>query len=512
MTLKKQSKKTFDTQVLSAAVLQRKSINNSILAFIIKIASTCISLVAMSILARKLTPDDFGLIAMLAVSLGFLRILVRSGTETRIIQKSSITHLEVSSLFWQSFRNGLICSSLFYLAGPLFVVIFNRPELLHLAHWTAPIFVISSLSLAPLALISRRLQFSTRIGIEFIALIISLSIGILAALRMHGSFSLIYIQLSYESLLVILSWSFSRWSPDLNCVKTLSKANQKFTRHLSSSDILIYLSRNIDNFLIGMLHGASALGIYTKAYALLSLPISQISAPFSLIVVPILSQLQHARIKYAQYFYAALFPMVAIGFPIVVFSILSAALVIEIVLGPDWKNASEIFRAFAPAAFVGVLNPVTGWILVSTGQSKRQLKLVAMSASVYVCVYLISAQFGILVMAYAFSCTAVLLRIPQIIYAIHFSPITKLELYLCVRVPLVSSILSGLLIALFEKLSTADTPHDTLRQLAGLSLKFSLVYLGILSILAYYYVDTQLLLRYLSALQQYTRKFRKFMT
>ena len=121
-------------------------------------------------------------------------------------------------------------------------------------------------------------------------------------------------------------------------------------RHLN------FANRNLDNVLIGRFVSDAALGFYTQAYRLLLLPIQQINAPISGVVVPALSRLQDQPERYVRYYYRAIGAIVLAGMPITGFLVVDARPVIQLVLGPTWLPTVPIFQALGVAAFLGTFN------------------------------------------------------------------------------------------------------------------------------------------------------------
>src|SRR5207244_4833313 len=144
--------------------------------------------------------------------------------------------------------------------------------------------------------------------------------------------------------------------------------------NLTDINLLNYFSRNFDNILIARVLGAAPLGIYSKAYGLLMLPIAQINFPMAAVMLPGLSRLQKEPVEYARLFINAVRAISLLTLPIVVFCFFFAHDAVHVVLGRRWLPVAPIFQWLEPAALVGALSFVPGWLCQSLGRPQRPLR------------------------------------------------------------------------------------------------------------------------------------------
>jgi O-antigen/teichoic acid export membrane protein len=216
-----------------------------------------------------------------------------------------------------------------------------------------------------------------------------------------------------------------------------------FGGHLTGFNVVNYLNRNVDGLLVGRLFGAYQLGLYSKAYQLLLLPLHQINGPMTRVAVPALSRLQHDPERYRTYYHHAILLLCAASMPAVVLLFVTADQAIPLILGRQWVDAVFLFQLLAPAAFIGTFNVATGWVYVSLGQTNRQLRMGSAVAVVTLAAFVIGTRWGVAGVAAACSAAACLTRYPTILYCFRTTPLRAGDLFRAVWQPAVASVLAG---------------------------------------------------------------------
>jgi len=203
---------------------------------------------------------------------------------------------------------------------------------------------------------------------------------------------------------------------------------------------LNYFTRNADNVIIGYALGPSTLGLYTKAYGLLTLPIQQINGPLSSVAIPGLSVLQNQPARFVEYYRRAVGLMVFLSIPLIVFVIVFAEPIVLLVLGAKWQASIPIFRALGPAALMGAWNVAPGWLFMSCGRTSALLRYGLVSGPITVLSFLIGVQWGAIGVAYAFSIAFCVLYICLIPYACHQTPVKPRDFVSSIWRPLFGAI------------------------------------------------------------------------
>jgi len=201
-----------------------------------------------------------------------------------------------------------------------------------------------------------------------------------------------------------------------------------FGGDLTGYTLLNYFTRNFDNILIGRVFGSTLLGIYSKAYGLLMVPMAQINTPISAVLVPGLSRLQQRPAEYSKLYFQALDALSLVTVPLVVFSFFLARDVVLVMLGHRWLPVAHVFQLLGPAALVSAINFAPSWLCISSGRTRIQFNFGLVSAPVCVGAFLVGIRWGIEGVAAAFSTVFTGLYWCFVWYASKHSPVRFSEI------------------------------------------------------------------------------------
>lgn len=216
----------------------------------------------------------------------------------------------------------------------------------------------------------------------------------------------------------------------------------KFGGGLTGFNFLNYFTRNADNVIVGFALGGGPLGVYSKAYNLLMMPIRQINTPVSSVMMPALSRLQGDSARYRRAYLRAISAIAMVGMPIVVCAFVLADELVAILLGPGWEQAAAVFRWLAPAALFGTVNVAPGWLCMSLGRAGRQLRWAMISAPLTVAAFLIGVRWGIVGVAAAFSASWCLGLYIFIAMACRSSPVRQTDIGRALLPSIIASLIS----------------------------------------------------------------------
>ena len=396
-----------------------------------------------AILARLLTPEDFGLIAMVSVFTEFVNLFKDLGLSMATIQKKDITHGQVSILFWINVAMSCFLMLIAAAISPLVARFYGEPRLMLITIAIGSTFIFGGLIAQNTALMRRQMRFRALAIIE----IISLAAGVTAAV-IAASFGLSYwslvVMMAVKGLAnVVFVWRVSKWRPDWPRRNSDVRSMLVFGGSLTATNILGYFSKTSDNLIIGYALGPAILGIYTKAYGLLTLPMSQLNWPLRSVMIPALSRLQDEPKQYRRFFLQALSAIAVVAMPAAAFLFVAADEIVNILLGNQWGAVVTTFRCLAPAAFLCTVSFAPGWLFVSLGRAGTQFRLMMLSTPIMVIGFLIGVNWGINGVAISFSITWTTIFIVSIIWACRKSPIEFYDFCKALIVPVFSSLLSA---------------------------------------------------------------------
>lgn len=400
-----------------------------------------------AVLARLLTPGDFGLVAMVSAFTGFIALFKDLGLSMATVQRAEITHAQVSTLFWINVAASVVLMVIAAALAPAVAWFYGEPRLTGIMLVIAGTFLFGGLTAQHSALLQRHMRFSLLAAADLLSLAAGIAVGIVMAWRGFSYWSLVGMTAATAAANTLSVWLFSPWRPGLPRRGAGTSAMLRFGGHLTGFNILNYFTRNFDNILIGATLGAGPLGIYAKAYNLLMLPIRQINGPMGAVALPALSRLQNDPEGYRRYYLRAVEIIAFAGMPIAAFAFVAADEVVLLLLGPQWTAAVPVFRWLAPAAFLGTLNIVPGWLCVSLGHTERQVHWALAAAPITVGAFVIGLRWGIEGVAAAFSLTWCLLLIVFMAYACRGTPVRFRNIGLAVWRPAAACGIAGCVVA-----------------------------------------------------------------
>lgn len=425
------------------------TISSQIFKFILQTGTTFL-------LARFLTPEDFGLVGMVTVILMFAEYFKDLGLSAATVQKAEIKHSQVNTLFWINVGVSLFILVVIATSGPIIAAFYDEPRLVWVTLALSTTFLISGLGIQHRALLRRQMQFSCLARVEIAAVVAATSAAVISAYFGAGYWAIVISRIAQTTTTLSAIWYFCSWRPGLPAWDPSTKRMLAFGGNITGFGLANYFSRNLDNILIGRYWGAEALGLYAIAYRLLLLPIQQINNPIAAVALPALSRLQNEPARYCRYYYKAILLITSVGIPIVVFMFVTADDLILLLLGEKWLDAVPIFRLLGPAAFFGTFNVATGWVFISLDKTQEQLKLGIVTAVLNAAIFIGTIQWGPLGIAAGFGLSRPILRIPSLMYCYKGTPLSILELAKTVAQPTIPALVAGIAVFLVNQTAISD--------------------------------------------------------
>jgi len=238
-----------------------------------------------------------------------------------------------------------------------------------------------------------------------------------------------------------------------------------FGGNLTGFNVVNYFARNMDKALLGRFWGELELGLYSKAYSLLLLPLSLLNAPLSAVLIPALSRLQSSADRFREYYLDAISSIALVGIPGIMFMMVASRDLILLVLGERWLAAAPIFASLGPAALCGLITNTTGWLFISKGDTRRMLKWGCFSSAVIVVGFIIGLPFGAQRIAMIYSLFKLLLLWPCFWYSTRGTSVSPRHVFRVLRGPTIASGLAASLVLIFVQFSSCGSAY--LRVLLG---------------------------------------------
>src|SRR5258708_7526157 len=329
------------------------------------------STAATIVLARLLTPEDYGLIGMVAILINFVGMFQYLGLSTATVKWSELNHQQVSTLFWVNMLLSVVIMLVTIASGPLLAWFYHEPRLIGITTGYGITILFSGLAIQHEAILTRQMRFTAIVGVEVVALLIGFVSAVAAASYGAGYWSLVLNQMVMTLVTVIGVWAVCRWRPGLPGRGVGLRSMLSYGGNLTGFNVMTFFSRNLDNALIGKFWGPYQLGVYSRAYQMLLLPMQQINAPLAAVAIPALSRLADKPEPYRPAYLKILEKIVMITRPLGALMIATSDWMVLLLLGPQWRETGRIFQLLGIAAMIQPVTKTAWWLFSTQGRTRE---------------------------------------------------------------------------------------------------------------------------------------------
>jgi PST family polysaccharide transporter len=321
------------------------------------------------VLARVLTPDDFGLIAMVAVVTGFLTVLGDFGFSAALIQRKDLEERHRSSVFWLSLCVGVALAAGLALLAPLLSQLYRDPRLTGLVRVLAIGFVIAPLGAVHSALLSRALRFRALALAETVGALVSSGVALALALSGYGVWALAGQLLAQNTGFAVAAALLSGWRPHFSFERRAIADLGRFSANLFGHTLVAYWTGKVDDFLIGRTFGAQPLGLYSRAYSTMMMPVTEIGSVLSRVMFPTFSRSETDPKALAQMYLKIVATIGFVTFPVMfALAVLSRPFIL-VLFGPQWVGAADVLSIYSFTAASQAIATTTTWLYTSQGRT-----------------------------------------------------------------------------------------------------------------------------------------------
>ena len=337
---------------------------------IAKYSGIIISLVVAGILARLLSPDDFGIVAIATVIISFFAIFTDMGLSPAIIQNKTLTQDDLTNIYSFTFWTGIAVALLFFIASWPISAYYDSPILRTLCQLLSINLFFASVNIVPGALFYKNKEFKFIAIRSFVIQITAGTGAVIAALSGAGLYALLITPIVSSILIYIIS--FHRYPQHLRMTLGLSSIRKIFSYSVYQFlfNVICYFSRNLDKLLIGKHMGMSDLGYYEKSYRLMMLPLQNITQVVTPVMHPIFSDFQDDKMKLATSYERIIRFLAFIGLPLSVLLFFTAEEVTLIIFGNQWLPSVAVFRILALSVGIQIILSSSGSIFQAAGDTR----------------------------------------------------------------------------------------------------------------------------------------------
>jgi O-antigen/teichoic acid export membrane protein len=425
--------------------LKEKTIRGGFARLCAQAANFILRLGSLMVLARLLTPKDFGLVGMVTAFTGVLTLFRDFGLSSAAIQRPTVTQEQLSTLFWINLLVGAVLAVLSVVVAPFIAVFYHEPRLIGITDVLALGFLFNAAGVQHSALLQREMRFTAMAVINTVGLIIGTAIAIGGARAGAGYWALVVMTVTMPLVSTVGFWLATAWIPGAPRRRSGIRSMVHFGGAITLNGLVAYIATNCDKILLGRFWGVDALGMYGRAYQLVNIPTDNLNQAAGEVAFSALSRLQDDPQRLRNYFLKGYSLVLALTVPITVACALFANDITLVLLGPRWIAGAPILRLLAPTILVfAIANPLF-WLLTSLGLVKRSLKMSFVLAPVMVGSYLIGLPYGPQGVAFAYSAGMMIWILPLIIWAVRGTTVSVRDILSTVFRPLASSIVAAVI-------------------------------------------------------------------
>ena len=341
-----------------------------------------ISFVNTIILARILSPDDYGLMAMAMVVCGFITFFNEIGLGSAIIQRDEVTEAQLNGAFTIAFCTSIVLYVATYISSPLIGQFYNNNDIAGMLRWLAASFVFGGLATVSSALISKKMQFKALAGVEFITIVLQALSTLAFALLGYKAWSLVFGYVISQLCRMILVMFVARWLPTKLGEISAALKLIKFGLTVTYSRITWYLYTNAATFIIGKVSGEKQLGLFSMAATLASLPTAHITSLVGQVTSSAFAKLQNNLVELNKLLNGFTAGLALLNFPILAGMAVTASELIPTLLGSQWFAVIFPLQIMCATGFIRTVSPLLTQALTFAGKANVTAQYTSLCAVV----------------------------------------------------------------------------------------------------------------------------------
>ncbi len=362
-----------------------------------------IDLIVFAFLARLLLPEDFGLVALALVFVLLAQLLVDQGMGDALVQRREITPLQVDTAFWVAVATGgLLTVALFLLAWPISGLL-GEPDLQPILQVLSLTFVLAAFTTIQIALLRRQLAFRS---LSLRALGASAGggvVGVVAALAGWGVWALVAQQVASAVFSVLTLWWVTTWRPSWNASRAEFGSLFRFGIHIVGGDVITYMSRNVDNLLVGAVLGPAVLGFYVVGYRILTATQAVLTKITRKMTFPVFSRLQDDPERMVRTYNRVTAAAATVILPGYIAAAIVAPELIAVLFGARWQEQSgsvaQVLLLIGPVVAIQALSIA---MLNAVGRPDVAFRFRLVTTVITVGGFVLAVRFGIVAVAAAY--------------------------------------------------------------------------------------------------------------
>lgn len=356
---------------MSSSNLKQKAVSGVLWTSMLQFGISFISFVSNMVLARLLTPDDFGCIGVLAIFMALSNVFINGGFVSALIQKTGTTNIDYTTAFYWNVFIAFFFYFLLYGTAPFIADYFHIDRLIEILRVLGVVLIINGLCVVQSTILRKTFQFEKLTKIGLISMTVSVVIAVILAYNGLGVWSLVSLQLLSSLIKAILLWSDTKWYPSLAFSMQSFRNMFSYGSFILLSDLLNGLVENIQGIIIGRRYSSSDMGFYFQAKRLEEVPTKTISGAVSYVTFPMFSTIQNDKAVLKAAAKKSMGMMNYINFPLMMMLAVTAKPLLTTLYSDKWLNSVGYFQILCIAGLVNCMQNINYQLISAVGRSKE---------------------------------------------------------------------------------------------------------------------------------------------
>jgi O-antigen/teichoic acid export membrane protein len=434
------------------AELRKRSVRSGLNAAAGRVAQGVISLGSVAVLARMLTPSDFGVIAMVLPITPVATMTMHRGLHFALLHAERLDTRQVSRLYWIAMRYNLVLLGGMALLGPVLAAVYREPRVALVTAIWAGSLAVQSLGTFHEMLLKRQLRFGILTMVSVSGMLAGAIVAIAAAASGAGHLALLLQWVTWDAVRSAGAWSVSRWRPDprewSGADESVVTHLSEYGRHFTMNRGVYWAGRQADRMVVGFVAGAGPLGLYDSARRWSWYAFHELFQSLTDVMVASLSRARADVERFREFCREGLMAFLIPPLAVIAFIFIEADAAVRVLLGERWLEAIPLVRIMCGAAFCDALSRLTMWLYTAEGRTRQQFHWSLTSTPIMLLAIGIGAMRGVNGVAWAFAGATAALMIPTVTFCLRGSAIRGRDFIALAWRPVTASGTAALLLTL----------------------------------------------------------------
>jgi O-antigen/teichoic acid export membrane protein len=418
-----------------------------------------VQLFSVPVIARFLTPVDYGLAAMAMPIILFVMMIADAGLGASLVRTGKSDQPVWHTCFWLSAALGVVLAGGMALLSPVAGALLNEPRVVPLITTLAAIVAIQTFTIVPGAALQQQGRFGTIAATEIVAIGASIGTAVVCAVEGFGVWALIWQQLVLYGVRLTLTLTCSPYRPRLIFHWHDARDHVIFGWHLLGINLIGFAGRSLENLVIARIFGAAIVGIYAMSFQFARLPFMLVTGPLQYVTYPHIAAIREDKAKVTSLFLLFTRVLAMVILPSVGLVAVASEPIFHLLLSKKWNQAIPIFVLISPAAAVQPVTAIIGTFLMALGRTDVQKRLAMQNTTVWLAALMLSVWYGIEAVAVTYSICAMLCSLWSLRITL---PLLHCSLTDYARALLLPMTLTALAIVLYRIMSSTGADHEAL--------------------------------------------------